>query len=84
MSEQTLLEKAKSFKPPVNSHEKFSDEYVELAVAFLNGEVSNSQVKRAIDKERAGSSYIYRIGIAIRTAIADGRLEPITFKREAK
>jgi len=63
--EKTLLEKAKD--TPTNRKErKISQEEIELAVAWVNGELRTTQVARAC--EMAPNNCMYRIATSLRAA----------------
>lgn len=57
MKEKTLLEKAKVAKRQVKPG-KMTDEHIELALAWVNGEINLRVVNIALDKP-PGSTYVY-------------------------
>ncbi|MHC1728032.1 MAG: hypothetical protein AB9866_18860 [Syntrophobacteraceae bacterium] len=62
----TLLEKAKKQKCCFKKITA-TDEEIELAIAWIKGEVTFSQVKSVLDFSQSMSAYI-RMAIALRTA----------------
>lgn len=54
MKEKTLLEKAKGVKGN-RTPQKITDEHIELALAWVNGEVPYSAVNIALGKPKVGS-----------------------------
>jgi hypothetical protein len=76
MQKESLLEKAKKVRPqPKMRHNfvlPFSDESLELALAWVKGEITTLQIARVInpDAESRGYSYnvLYRIASLLREA----------------
>jgi hypothetical protein len=77
---RSLLEIAKSFEPKKrNGH--FSDDEMELAVAYVNGEVNTAQIRKAFEAKGYHRNYLYRMSAVIRAGVASGRIEPLILKR---
>jgi hypothetical protein len=75
----SLLEKAKSFKVSIR-HTANSDEELELAVAWLKGDVNYTQVNLALTngKGKGGRNVSSFIASALRQAYAAGKIKSIS------
>jgi len=75
MEKETLLEKAK--KTPLFSRraEEPTDEEIEVAMAWLKGEVRTIQIARAYGVNRNSNNFVYTIARWLREAYRRGRLE---------
>jgi len=77
----TLLEKAKIAKTQVQKHKlEISNEEIDLAIAWLRGEVTAHQVYCAYNKERPKSSVAYRMVVVIRYAYLQGELDILAYR----
>jgi hypothetical protein len=68
----TLLEEVKKIKVKSQSHDKITDEEIELAVAFANNEVSFAQIRRVIKKQH--SHIAFRMMSAIKKGVEDEKI----------
>jgi len=68
----TLLEQAKQFSPQARKKYVNSD-LVELALSWLNSEVSTQQVSLAMNAR--GSNSLYRIALGLREAYRQGKIK---------
>lgn len=75
MTKKTLLEIAKDGKAEKRKT-KFSDQEIELALAFLNNELGTVQVLRALQKTKTNSTSAYCfITTCLRYAISTGKIK---------
>lgn len=70
----TLVEKAKSFHTTVRNSYKITDEHIELALAYLKGDVAMGQAKRALNI-KSGNGFYCQALIFLREAYKRGRLQ---------
>ena len=70
----TLLEKAKklNFKKP--TQKTFSDEEVELAIAWIKGEVTTSQATKALESDNK-VNYPYTVTIVMKYIYKQGKIK---------
>ena len=67
----SLVEKAKSFAVSRRNLSARKGE-LELALAWIKGEVNGSQVSRALDDEPKSNNILYRVALLLREAYAKG------------
>jgi hypothetical protein len=72
---ETLLEKAK--KVPVRSRIKrsISGEDIELALAWMKGEVTLSQVAKVSRHKTSSGNVLYRVAVCLREAYMQGLIK---------
>jgi hypothetical protein len=71
----SLLEEAKSIRR-IQPKSEYSKEEIDLIIAYLNGEVTSSQVQRALKLKNQGSVVNYLLQ-GIRFAYQQGRLKVV-------
>jgi len=70
---KTLLQRAKAVK--VNSrHRVISDEYIDLALAWIRDEIGLTQVNVVLGKKREGGNSLYGIAVWLREAYRNGKI----------
>ncbi|MDD2869631.1 hypothetical protein [Neomegalonema sp.] len=69
-----LLEKAMSAKPERKT-KIASQEEIDLALAWIQGKVTATQVNIAYTDSRTSTHYLYRMAIALRTAFNNGQIK---------
>ena len=77
---ETLLERAKNFDIE-RAHKTVNIEEIELAVAYVNGDVTLSQARHAYQQKTNSTNYTYRMSVAIRLGISQGMIEKLTLKK---
>ena len=83
MQKKTLLQTALEFKTKKSYSKEVTDEMVELAVAWMKGEITQGQAARALGKDSSGgevTSVLYQLCVAIREGMKDGRIT-LTYKK---
>lgn len=72
----TLLDKAKAFRPVKRPKNKIRPGELELTLAYCRGEISLAQYRAAFGNSHTSTgSATHRIGTVIRQAIASGALQ---------
>lgn len=78
---KTLLEKAKEIR--VNTYKgykEYSNEEVELAVAWVNNDITSSQLAKALGDRTSGNLYVFVSG-ALKFAVNKNKLSKISFSK---
>ncbi|HEA46436.1 MAG TPA: hypothetical protein ENH99_01505 [Candidatus Pacearchaeota archaeon] len=73
---KTLLEKAKDV--PIDKKQSrlpVTDEEIDLAIAFLEGEITHRQATQVIFGETKGKSFYFKIGSIIRKGVVQGKIK---------
>lgn len=74
---KTLLEKALSIKPAKKKSAISTDEFIELSIAWLKGEVDNKALHKAMGYKEASYNKLYRVAIALKTAYEKGLIKVV-------
>lgn len=74
-TEKSLLEIAKEIKPGRRNRLDPSNEEIELAIAYFNGEVSWGQVRHAMKDVSNATNRMYRMSASIKHGIGNGKIE---------
>lgn len=84
IEKQTLLEVAKSFKTKGSYSRTVDKEVVELAVAWINGDITTGQAAKALgmNQKSSSSSALFQLCVALREGMKMG-LITITYKQNA-
>jgi len=72
---KTLLQKAKSCKVRERIKPNITDEHIELAVAWVNGELQGKQIKMALNLKSGGGSYLYYMASYLKEGIKRGKIK---------
>lgn len=78
---KTLLEKAKEIR--VNTYKgykEYSNEEIELAVAWVNNDITSSQLAKALGDRISGNIYVFVSG-ALKFAVNKNKLSKISFSK---
>ena len=71
----TLLEKARAVQVKPNETVEYSDEHLEVVLAYLNGEITNKQMSAVSDKgPTAASSFV---GQVLAWAVRNNKLKKV-------
>lgn len=66
MKKKTLLQKAKASRQKKTTRISTTNEQIELAIAWVKGEISTRQVAEAINEVEAGGRVLYRLAVWLR------------------
>ena len=74
MSKETLLKKAKKIKTKQYILRKYTDEDLELVLAWLNREISTKQVCGALNLKNHGGNGLYYMATIIKQGVSAKKL----------
>lgn len=72
----TLLEQAKKIKSADKKREEISKQHIEIALAWVKGEITTGQYCGAVTgKQRTSYAKLYSVALALRQAYAEGLIK---------
>ena len=71
---QTLLEKAKMVKRRLRPVRGYSDEQIDVAIAWATDEIGMAQAKFVLSEEKTGRNIQGKLGVLLREAVRRGFL----------
>ena len=78
MMKQTLVEQAKALAAKRSRYGKRTAEDIDLAIAWVKGEVGLKEVReaKAIEVDGSAASYLF-LAVALKQAVSEGKLKPV-------